>query len=133
MAAGRKMKLYKGTGVGRVLVTGGREHGIKINNEALDETDKDANGWRTLAPDVSMRSVDVSFEGLFKAATLVSVALNSTVAQLLDDYELEIEGFGKFAGEFFLTSLENNGSHDDSVLISGELQSSGVITWTAAS
>lgn len=133
MAAGRKVKLYKGTGVGRVLVAGGREHTIKINGEPLDITDKDSNGWRTLDSDVSLRSVDVSFSGLFKTASLITTALNSSAAQLLDDYEIEIEGVGKFAGDFFLSSLEIGSPHDDNTEMSGELQSSGVITWTAAS
>ncbi len=130
--AGRKVNLYKGIGVSAVLVAGGREHGIKINNEPIDGTDKQSAGWRELLADVSLRSVDIDFSGLWTDASLMAAALASNTSTLLSGYEVRIEGVGTFAGNFYLASVELGTPHDDATEVSGSLQSSGAITWTAA-
>jgi TP901-1 family phage major tail protein len=130
--SGRKVTLLKGTGGSAVLVAGGREHGIKINNEVLDTTDKGSAGWRELLADVSVRSVDVDFDGLWDSTALLQSALAVSAATLLSGYEVRIEGLGTLAGNFFFSSLEIGSSHDDNVSVSGTLMSSGPTTWTAA-
>jgi TP901-1 family phage major tail protein len=130
--AGRKVNLYKGTSTSAVLVAGGREHGLSINNEAIDVTDKDSNGWRTLMADPSLRSVDISFTGLMDGSTYIALALNSSTSALLDDYELRIDGVGTIAGDFHLSTTELGTPHDDAVELTMSLMSSGAITFTAA-
>lgn len=127
--AGRKVNLYKGTGVGAVLVAGGREHGIKINNEPIDTTDKQSSGWRELLADVSLRSVDIDFSGLWDSASLVQSALATNTATLLSAYEVRVEGLGVLSGNFFFNSLEVGSPHDDGTEVSGTLMSSGAVTW----
>ena len=130
--AGRAVGLFRGTGGSAVLVAGGREHGISINNEAIDVTDKDSNGWRTLLADPSTRSVDISFSGLMDGATYIALALGSTTTALLADYTVRIEGLGTFTGDFHLSSVELGTPHDDAVELTMTLASSGAIAWTAA-
>jgi predicted secreted protein len=116
--AGRKVNLYKGTGVAAVLVAGGREHGIKINNEPIDTTDKQSSGWREMLADVSVRSVDIDFS-----------ALATNTATLLSAYEVRVEGLGTLSGNFFFNGLEVGSPHDDGTEVSGTLMSSGAVTW----
>lgn len=130
--AGRKVNLYKGTGGTAVLVAGGREHGLTINNEAIDVTDKDSSGWRTLLADPATRSVDVSFSGLMDGATYISLALGTSTSALLDDYELRIDGVGTVAGDWHLSTVELGSPHDDAVELNMTLMSSGAISFTAA-
>lgn len=130
--AGRKVNLYSGSGGAAVLVAGGREHGITINNEAIDVTDKDSAGWRTLLSDPSVRSVDVEATLLFDGPTFVALALGGTTTALLSDYEVEIDGVGTIAGDFHLSSVGLGTPHDDAVEQTLTLASSGPITWTAA-
>lgn len=130
--AGRKVNLYKGTGGTAVLVAGGREHGIAINNEAIDVTDKDSAGWRTLLADPATRSVDISFTGLMDGATYVALALGTTTTALLDDYEIRVDGVGVIAGDFHLSTVELGTPHDDAVELTMSLMSSGPIGFTAA-
>jgi predicted secreted protein len=127
--AGRKVNLYKGTGVVAVLVAGGREHGIKINNEPIDTTDKQSSGWREMLADVSVRSVDIDFSGLWDSATLVQSALATNTATLLSAYEVRVEGLGTLSGNFFFNGLEVGSPHDDGTEVSGTLMSSGAVTW----
>lgn len=128
--AGRKVKLYSGTGPTKTLVAGGRGHGITINNEPIDITDKGDDGWRTFLNDASVRSVDISFEGLMDGPTLIGVALGTDTSALLADYSVEIDGIGAFTGNFHLSSIEIGSPHDDATEMSGTLASSGLITWT---
>ena len=130
--AGRKVNLYKGIGVSAVLIAGGREHGIKIGNETIDITDKQSAGWRELLADVSGRSVDIDFDGMWDSTALITSALASNPATLLSGYEVRIEGLGTLAGNFFFGSLEIGTPHDDTTGVKGSLMSSGIITWTAA-
>ncbi|MGL4296695.1 MAG: phage tail tube protein [Aestuariivirga sp.] len=130
--AGRKTNLYKGTGGTAVLVAGGREHGIKVNNEVIDITDKSSAGWRELLADVSVRSVDIDFSGLWDSTALLSASLATNPATLLSSYEVRIEGLGTLSGSFFFNSLEIGAPHDDGTEVSGTLMSSGIVTWTAA-
>lgn len=130
--AGRKVNVYKAADASGTPIAGGREHGISINNEAIDITDKDSAGWRTLLADPAVRSVDISFSGLMDGATYIALSLNSDTAGLLTDYTVEIEGLGTFTGDFHLSSVELGTPHDDAVELSMTLASSGAITWTAA-
>lgn len=127
--SGRKIQLYKGTGVSAVLVAGGREHGIKINNEPIDTTDKASAGWRELLNDVALRSVDIDFSGMWDSAALIQSALATSASTLLSGYEVRVEGLGTLSGNFFLASVEVGSPHDDATEISGSLQSSGVVSW----
>lgn len=129
--AGRKVNLFSGTGVGAVLVAGGREHGITINNEPIDVTDKGDNGWRTLLSDPATRSVDISFGGLMDNATYISLGLNPVTTALLAPFEVRIEGVGTIAGTFHVSSVELGTPHDDAVELTMSLASSGPITFAA--
>lgn len=127
--SGRKVTLYKGSGVSAVLVAGGREHGIKINNEPIDTTDKASGGWRELMADVSVRSVDIDFSGLWDSSALIAAALATNTSTLLSGYEVRVEGLGTLSANFFFNGLELGAPHDDGTEVSGTLMSSGVVAW----
>jgi predicted secreted protein len=128
--AGRRVRIYQGSGTGRVLVAGARSDSITINNEAIDITDKGDDGWRTMLNDASVRSVDMSVEGLLDGDGLLAAALGDTDA-LLGDYEIEMEGIGLVAGEFHFSSFEIGAPHDDAATFTASIASSGEITFTA--
>lgn len=130
--AGRKVKLYSVSGTSETLVAGGRAHGITINNEAIDITDKGDDGWRTLIADAATRSVDISFEGVMRDSVLLGLSLGSDTSKLLADYKIKIDGVGDISGDFHLSSIELGTPHDDATELSGTLASSGPITFSAA-
>lgn len=130
--AGRKVKIYEGTGPGATLVAGARSDSITINNEAIDITDKGDDGWRTLLNDASVRSVEMTVSGLLKGTSLLAKALGATT-NLLGDYEIRVEGMGTYSGEFHFSSLEITAPHDDAAEFSATIASSGEISWTPVS
>lgn len=128
--AGRKVKVYSGTGVSKTLIAGGRTDNLTINNEPIDTTDKGSDGWRELLADASVRSVDLSFEGLMDGATLIALALSADTTALLAAYTVEIQGVGSVAGTFHLSSVEIGAPHDDATELTANFASSGVIAFT---
>ena len=104
---------------------------VTINNEIVDITNKDSAGWRTLLADAGVRSVDVSAGGIFATGLTTGIqpeALNGTIS----NYELVFEDDSKFAGAFMVESMDYQGDHNDSRQYNITLQSSGSVTFTAA-
>jgi predicted secreted protein len=129
--AGRKIEIYKGTGISRARVAGARADSINFNNGAIDITDKASDGWQTLLNDASVRSVGMTVEGLLDGPSLIAAALGDTT-DLIDDYEIDIDGIGIVSGEFHFSSLQTGAPHDDAATFTATIASSGEITFTAA-
>ena len=129
--AGRKIRIYEGDVATGTLVAGARADSITINNEAIDVTDKESDGWRTLLNDASVRTVDMSVEGLLDGDSLLSAALGVTTA-LVGLYTIDIDGIGTCAGQFHFSSFEIGAPHDDAATFTASIQSAGVIAFTAA-
>jgi len=129
--AGRKVKIKEGTGGSAVLVAGARSDSITINNEPIDVTDKGDDGWRTLLDDASVRSVEMTVSGLVSGDSLIAKALGPTNS-LFGEYEIEIQGIGTAAGQFFFSSIDIQAPHDDAAEFTATIMSSGEITWTPA-
>jgi predicted secreted protein len=129
--AGRRVRIYQGeTVAGGTLVAGARSDSITINNEAIDITDKGDDGWRTMLNDASVRSVDMSVEGLLDGDNLLAASLGAT-SSLIGAYVIDIEGIGEVAGDFHFSSFEIGAPHDDAATFTASIQSSGEITYTA--
>lgn len=119
------------TGAG-APVTGMRTKSVKINNEPIDVTTDDDDGWRKLlAADPAMRSVDISVEGITKDGVLIALAAAGG-SGLLSEYKLEFEGLGHFVGDYYIGSLDLGAPYNDAVTFSCTIQSSGEQTWTPA-
>ncbi len=119
------------TGSG-VPVTGMRTKTISINNEPIDITSDDDNGWQTfLDNDPAQRGIEMSVEGITKDAALINLAVSGGSA-LISEYELEIQGLGTFTGDFHIGSLELRAPYNEAVTFSCTIRSSGEPTWVAA-
>ncbi len=125
--AGRKLRIKKGG----TAIAGARTDNLTINNEPIDITDKSDAGWSTMLADAGVRSIEADVEGILEDSTLLALAVGA-VANLLAAWTIEVEGIGTFAGNFYLNSLELGGEQEDAVTFTANIQSSGVITFTAA-
>ncbi len=107
---------------------------VKINNEVIEVTNDDSNGFRTLAAKFGIRSLDISLDGIADSSmTIRNLAMEETPAgpEAIVLTDITIEGFGwTISGSFMLTSYEESGSFDDAIKFSAELQSTG--QWTYA-
>lgn len=73
----------------------------------------------------------MSVSGMLSGDSLIAASLGQTNG-LFGDYEIRIEGIGTAAGNFFFSNIEVSAPHDGAAEFSATIQSSGVISWTAA-
>jgi predicted secreted protein len=125
--SGRRVRIA----IGGTDIAGAKTDSMTVNNEPIDVTDKDSVGWRTLLADVGSRSVDANVEGILIGDTLLTLGVGAGSA-LLPAATITVESIGVFAGNFYLNSVELGGAMDGENTFSATLQSSGVITFTAA-
>ena len=115
---------------GGASVIGVRTKSITINNEPIDITSDDDNGFRTLLnEDPAERSIDFSAEGILKDAQLINLA-SAGGSMLISEYEMDIPGVGKFTGDFYFGNIEIGAEYNEAVTFSAEIQSSGEFTFT---
>lgn len=127
---GRKVT-FTPTGTGAAVI-GARTKSITLNNESIDITSDDDNGFMTLlAEDPAMRSIEMSVEGILKDDALISLAATSG-SLLVSEYTLDIPGIGSFTGDFYFGSIEIGANYNEAVTFSSTVQSSGEFTYTSA-
>jgi predicted secreted protein len=124
--SGRAMRIKRGS----TALGGARTDNLNINNEMVDITDKSDVAWRTLLPDVGVRSVDADVEFVLKDGTLLALAVGAGSA-LLEGYTVEITGIGDFTGNFFLSNVTLGSPMADTITGTATINSSGQITFTA--
>ena len=109
---------------------------LTVNNSAIDVTTPDCTSpegalWtETLA---GLKNVSVSGDGFFEDST--AEARMNTVAMQNDNqanFEIVVPDFGTYAGAFRLTTVEFGGETEGGVTYSVSLESTGVVTFTAA-
>ena len=109
---------------------------LTINNSSIDVTTPDCTApegalWtETLA---GLKNVSVSGDGFFEDS--IAEARMNTVAMAADNvanFQVVVPDFGTYAGAFRLTSVEYGGETEGGVTYSLSLESTGVVSFTAA-
>ena len=114
-----------------VTLVGVRSKGITRNNELVDVTTDDDNGWRTLLATPGIKSVEVTVSGISSDEVLIAEFYNASVTGETLTINLPT-GSGTESGTFMLASFESNGEHDGAVEFSATFQSSGEVAYTAS-
>lgn len=113
-------------------IASARETSFTHNNEVVDITAKDQNGWREILAGAGMKSVSVSISGVFKDAAIENTFRAAATAGDVDNYRI-ISGNGDYwSGPFIITSYERGGSYNGEETFSATLENAGAITFTAA-
>ena len=107
-----------------------RTNSLVINGEAVDITDKDSSGWRTLLTGGGIKSMTVSGSGVFTDTAAEETVRSQMFAQTLNNYQVRSGSTEIFQGAFQITSYERSGDHNAEEQISITLESSGAITFT---
>jgi predicted secreted protein len=121
--SGRALRISRDS----TAIVGARTDNFTINNEPVDITDKDDDGWRTLLADAGLRSISADVEGVLKDATLIGVSVG-TASALLESCELDVDGIATFTGNFLLTNLALGAEQGDAITFTANLESSGTLT-----
>jgi predicted secreted protein len=120
--SGRKIRIRQLSGMSAVPVAGARTDNLAIAAQAIDVTDKDDAGWRTLLAEAGSRTITADVEGVLTTDALLTVSVGAG-SSLLADHSVEIENIGLIAGDFFLTNVALTGQMADAVTFTGTLES----------
>ena len=116
-----------GTTVGQLLTTS-----FTSNGEAVDVTNKDSAGYRTLLAGAGVASLSISAEGYLDGTTTVGTLMGYVTAQSLNTFGLEFNSTDTIVGSFQLTSMGSSGGHNDAQRYTLSLESSGQWTTTVS-
>lgn len=123
---GRKALFKKGT----TTVAAVRTRSMTLGNEVVDITSDDDNGFRTMLAEPGNKTLDLTVEGVFKDATMLTVAMSTS--DILEAFSILFPTIGTIAGDFVVTSFEAGAAYNEAGTFSCSLQSSGTFTFTPA-
>lgn len=123
---GRKAIFKKGL----TTIAAVRTRSMTLGNEVVDITSDDDSGFRTMLADPGNKTLDLTVEGVFKDATMLTVAMSTT--DIMEAFSILFPTIGTIAGDFVVTSFEAGAAYNEAGTFSCSLQSSGAFTFTAA-
>lgn len=133
--AGRKVLLQKLNGTEYETIGALKTKGATINNEPIDVTTDDDDGYRKYIETVSgTRSCDIKAEGIFKSrAAIAELADGSNAVTLRFVIPGASDAGCQIDGTFKLASFELGAEMEEGVTFSASFNSSGVFTIGAVS
>lgn len=127
------LKIGDGAPTEAFLTIGGmRATSLSINNELVDVTNKNSNGWREILGGAGTRRVAVSGSGVFTDSASEAAFQGKVMTAAVSNYEILFESGDKFSGSFFAASLEFAGDHNGERTYSLRLESAGAVSFTGA-
>lgn len=125
-------------------VGGLRSTGITFNDEAVDITNKDSLGMRTLLAGGGTQSVSISGSGVFTDSATEQAVRTAYFAQAntsdgsaaqtaaFEDFQVIVPDLGTFTGTFMIATMGYTGEFNGEVTYDLTLESSGYVTFAAA-
>lgn len=126
----RDLKIFLDEGEGPVLIAAVQSRDIARPREAVDVSNDDSDGWRRLLGKPGTRAIDVSIEGVATVDNYERFLVKWNGATL-EDVTLAHPDGSTETGDFFLSNLQHQGSHEEHVAFTAELQSADAITRSA--
>lgn len=129
---GRNLLLKQGTAASGTTIAGMRATGLTINNEQVDTTNKDSNGWRTMLEDAGTQSVDITVEGVFTDAAVEETVRGYAFSNSINAFGILFGNGDTLDGSWAISSYQRSGSFNNEETYSMTLQSSGAVLYTVA-
>lgn len=129
---GRLFQIVDGSASPEVVIAGCQTKSVAWAGEAIDITNDDDAGYRTLLNGAGVETLDVSFDGVTKDAVMRAFAFNSGGTTQYTTWKINFPNGDSITGTWNLVSFEESGTHNDAVKFSASIQSSGAWTYTAA-
>ena len=125
-------------------IGGLRSTSISLADEAVDVTNKDSLGTRTLLAGAGVNSLSISGSGVFTdSASEVALRTafqaqqntsdgSSAQVAAFENFQFVVPDLGTYTGSFMIASLEYAGEFNGEVTYSMSFESAGYITFAAA-
>ena len=112
-------------------IAGGKTLKVTANNQEVDITNKNSNGFKELGANFGVKDLKISAEGIFSDDPAFTLAQNAFLNGVIKNYQVILPSTTTdqiISGSFQISSLDFAGNHDDSVTYSISLSSSGEFT-----
>lgn len=119
--SGRELLILDGTGP---VAAGIQTKAVTINNEPVDITSDDDDGFRTMLEEAGVRSAEVSISGVAKDANFITAIQADSHLTL----SVVIGNVATLSADWHVTSVAINGETGGAITFDATLQSSGEIT-----
>jgi TP901-1 family phage major tail protein len=129
---GRDMLLKLGAAGAGGTIAGLRETTLRVNNDMVDVTNKDSNGYRLLLAGAGVRSFTITANGTADNGSTFETLQGNALTDTGDTYYLTWGDGDAIEGTFAITSFEIAGGYSDAQTFSITLESSGQLTLTQA-
>jgi len=126
---GRTIILRWGDGSPLPAVAGIREKSVTLAGEAIDITNDDSAGWRTLLTVPSTQSVEITCSGVATDDVLKTAYFSG---DRTGTAEFVYSDSSYITGTFYLQEYSETGAHDDAITFEATFASSGVVTYYTA-
>ena len=115
------------------VLAGARGVDINLGGDEIDTTSADdiAEGvtWRTYMS--GMADLSISFDGIIKDKASFNQIIADRLTDVVRNYQVEIEGFGTFAGSGRVTVSNPSGQFDQAATFSVTIRAAAAWTYTA--
>lgn len=129
---GREMVIKQGTAAAGTTIGGLRATSITLNNNTVDASTKDTNGWRELLENGSLKFFSIACEGFFKDSATDETIRGYAFANSINTFTLVFPNDDTIECDFQITSYSRSGEVDGVETYSYTLESHGEPTFTAA-
>jgi TP901-1 family phage major tail protein len=114
-------------------IGGMRSTSLKISNELVDITHKGSSGWRQLLSGAGIRHVSLGGSGIFTNSASEQLMQARALSGTVDNYRITFESGDGFNGAFQVTGLDYAGDYNGERTYNIALESSGPVSFAAAS
>lgn len=126
------MLIKVGTAAAGVQMGGLKNTTFTMNGQPVDVSTKDTLGWRELLEDGSLKFVSIAGDGVFKDSATDETIRGYVFAGSLNTFTLVFPNGDTIEGTFLVTNYQRKGGYEGVEEYSLSLESSGVVTFTAA-
>ena len=110
-----------------------RTKSLKIANEAVDVTDSDSpNQWRELLANAGVKSMEISFAGLFDDGVYINQVNTLMLAGTIRNWKITHPAFGTYTGLMQISGFEMAGEYNGALEFTATLESAGEVIFAAA-
>ena len=126
-ASGRDLIVKFGSPVAAIATVNSKS--VAINNERIDTTTDDSEGWQEGLAEAGLRSVEISASGLVSSDVLRAAAYGATPEVTM---EVEFSDGATLAGKFFVSGYTESGESDGAIEFEATFASNEEPVYTAA-
>ena len=128
---GRDFLLKQGTVAGGVTtISDCRTLGATINNEMVDITSKDSNGFRTLLEGAGTKALTITATGVFTDTAILNTIKGYAFSDSINSFVIVFGNGDTLEAQFQFSSFETTGDFNNEESYNFTLESSGTITFT---